>query len=267
MVGCNCDEPKFELIVVHYTPFKYTLQVFEAGDNVIVTEKWKQYNRVVSVEDSPRRGLAVSEAVEIQKRLAQQVVKTGTLASPRYVAGVDISSRRGEHTARAAAVVLSFPDLRLVETKTLEGPIDFPYVPGLLSFREAPLSAAVCARLENKPDVFLIDGQGFAHPRRCGFACHLGLLLDKPTIGCAKSLLLGTFNDPGTKKGNYSQITDDGEVIGAAVRTRDAVKPVFVSIGNKIDLPGAIDIVLRCCRGFRIPEPLRLAHIHAGKTC
>jgi len=218
----------------------------------------------VKVGNLHRCALSVPEAVEIQLRLATRVVKKGDLISPRFVAGVDISAKRAAKTARAAVVVMSFPELETVETKTIEGEINFPYVPGLLSFREAPLSAAVCNSLNIVPDVFLIDGQGLAHPRRFGFACHIGLLLDMPTIGCAKSLLLGKYEEPGIKPGSHSGIIDKRELIGAAVRTRRDTNPVYVSIGHKIELSGSIDMVLKCCRGYRIPEPLRLAHISAG---
>jgi len=210
--------------------------------------------------------LSVAEAIEIQQRLANRVDKTNGIVNPRLVAGVDISAKRFAKIARAAVVVMSFPELELVEAKTLEGPLNFPYVPGLLSFRESPLSVAACNNLETKPDVFLIDGQGYAHPRRFGFACHIGILMDKPTIGCAKSLLMGIHEEPGKKRGSFADIIDKGELIGAAVRTRQDTNPVFVSIGHKTDLPAAVKIVLQCCRGYRIPEPLRLAHIEAGSN-
>lgn len=224
----------------------------------------KQYNRGVKVGNSHRCALSVPEAIEIQLRLANRVVKSGNLTNPRFVAGVDISAKRAATAARAAVVVVRFPELEAVETKMIDGQLNFPYVPGLLSFREAPLSVAVCNSLKTVPDVFLIDGQGFAHPRRCGFACHVGLLLDKPAIGCAKSLLLGEYEQPGMNRGSHAEIFDENEIIGAAVRTRTNVKPVYVSIGHKISLSGSIEMVLKCCRGYRIPEPLRLAHIAAG---
>jgi deoxyribonuclease V len=161
-------------------------------------------------------------------------------------------------------VVLSYPELRLVETRVVSGELEFPYVPGLLSFREAPLTLAACQELSVTPDLFLVDGQGVAHPRRMGLASHLGLFLDKPTIGCAKSLLCGSGEMPGEEPGSYTEIVDRGEVIGATLRTRPGVKPVYVSIGHKIDLETAIQWVLNCCRGHRLPEPARLAHLAAG---
>jgi deoxyribonuclease V len=161
-------------------------------------------------------------------------------------------------------VVLSYPDLRLVETKVVSGGLEFPYIPGLLSFREAPLTLAACEELSVTPDLILVDGQGIAHPRRMGLASHLGLFLDKPTIGCAKSLLCGSCEIPGEEPGSYTEIVDQGEVIGVTLRTKLAVKPVYVSIGHKIDLETAIQWVLNCCRGHRLPEPARLAHLAAG---
>lgn len=210
--------------------------------------------------------LSVAEAIEIQKSMARRVIRESQFSPPKFIAGVDISAKRYSSKARAAVVVVSFPGLEPVETQTFEGELTFPYVPGLLTFREAPLSAAACNKLSVKPDVFLVDGQGFAHPRRCGFACHLGLLLDKPTIGCAKSLLTGSFEEPGEKAGSCSDIKDKEDIIGAAVRTKDRTKPVYVSVGHRVNLQDAINLVLRCCRAYRIPEPLRLAHAEAGRT-
>jgi deoxyribonuclease V len=144
------------------------------------------------------------------------------------------------------------------------GPIDFPYVPGLLSFREVPLLLTVCEKLTEAPDLILVDGQGIAHPRRIGLASHLGLCLDTPTIGCAKSRLCGVHETPGDKAGSYADLFDKGEVIGAVVRTRPGVKPLYISIGHKTSQSSAIDLVLACCRGYRLPEPTRLAHLAAG---
>ncbi|HUT68422.1 MAG TPA: deoxyribonuclease V, partial [Dehalococcoidales bacterium] len=161
-------------------------------------------------------------------------------------------------------VVLSYPEFELVETRIVTDRIEFPYVPGLLSFREAPLILAACEELTVTPDLLMVDGQGIAHPRRMGLASHLGLFLDIPTIGCAKSRLCGSHEEPGNEAGSYAELLDNGEVIGAAVRTRTGVKPVYVSIGHKVDLSTAIRRVLECCRGYRLPEPTRLAHQAAG---
>ena len=186
------------------------------------------------------------------------------LGSITTVGGVDISGVDAEGRARAAVVVLSYPDLQLVEGRVIEEEVAFPYVPGLLSFREAPLIAAACEHLQTDPDLVMVDGQGLAHPRRFGLGCHLGLIWEKPTIGCAKSKLCGDHEPVPSERGSYSEITHKGEVIGAAVRTRTGVKPVYVSIGHMIDLTTAISCVLQCCRGLRLPEPTRLAHLLAG---
>jgi deoxyribonuclease V len=177
---------------------------------------------------------------------------------------VDISDGKAQGIATGAVVVLEYPELRLVETKTAQGRLDFPYVPGLLSFRESPLTLAACEKLSVIPDLILVDGQGIAHPRRLGLASHLGLFLNRPTIGCAKSLLCGQHEEPGIEPGSYAEVVDRGETIGVALRTRPGVKPVYVSIGHKVDLQTAIHWVLVCCRGYRLPEPTRLAHLAAG---
>ena len=213
-----------------------------------------------------RHGWRVStaQAREIQVELAGQVLRTGEVISPRLIAGVDISVNRVAGTGTAAAVVLSYPDLEIVETKTVTDKIEFPYVPGLLSFREAPLILAACEDLTVTPDLIMVDGQGIAHPRRMGLASHLGLFLDVPTIGCAKSRLCGRHEEPGNEQGSRADLIDNGEVIGAVLRTRGGVKPVYVSIGHRIDLAAAVHWVLACCRGYRLPEPTRLAHQAAG---
>jgi len=204
------------------------------------------------------------EAIAIQKHLADRISRRNEIGSPRFIAGADISVKRYRDKATAAVVVLDYPAMTLVETSIIEDKLDFPYVPGLLSFRESPLVLQACLNLKSEPDLFLVDGQGIAHPRRMGLACHLGLLLDKPSIGCAKSRLIGEFDEPPVEAGRHTALVHEGEVIGAAVRTRQNVSPVFVSIGHRVDLEIAIYWVLACCRNYRIPEPLRLAHIAAG---
>jgi deoxyribonuclease V len=205
-----------------------------------------------------------AEAVKIQAALASEVSRTGSIENPRYIAGVDISVNRWEKTGIGAVVVLSYPGLEVVETRVVTDRIGFPYVPGLLSFRESPLILAACEKLTVTPDIIMVDGQGIAHPRRMGLASHLGLLLGVPTIGCAKSRLCGRHILPGNEAGSYSDLVDRNEVIGAVLRTRTGVGPIYVSIGHKIDLAGAIHWVLKCCRGYRLPEPTRLAHQAAG---
>lgn len=212
-----------------------------------------------------------AEALDIQHRLATQVSRSSEVTTPSFIAGVDISAPKAHGAATAAVVVLQYPELRLVEVKVEQGELDFPYVPGLLSFRESPLTLAACEKLSINPDLILVDGQGFAHPRRLGFASHLGLFLNMPTIGCAKSRLCGSHEEPGEQPGSYAEITDRGETIGVALRTKLGTKPIYVSIGHKVDLQAAIYWVLECCRGYRVPEPTRLAHLAAGgnlkQTC
>jgi deoxyribonuclease V len=183
---------------------------------------------------------------------------------PKFIAGADIAVGKVNELAQAAVVVLSYPELRLVAVELAQGRLELPYIPGLLSFRESPLILTACQRLSVIPDLFMIDGQGIAHPRRMGIASHLGLLLDTPTIGCAKSRLCGSNTEPADELGSYAEMMDRGEVIGVALRTKTGVKPVYVSTGHKISLQSAIFWVLNCCRGYRLPEPTRLAHLAAG---
>lgn len=209
-------------------------------------------------------GLSIAQARDLQLRLAERVSLEPINFTSGFIAGVDISTRKTGELATGAAVVLSYPELRVVETEVVQERLDFPYIPGYLSFREAPIILSALERLTLTPDLILVDGQGIAHPRRFGLASHLGLFLDTPTIGCAKSLLCGSHDVPGDKPGEYAEITDNGDIIGAALRTKHGVKPVYVSVGHKIDLRSAIKQVMNCCRGYRLPEPTRLAHLAAG---
>jgi deoxyribonuclease V len=208
--------------------------------------------------------LSIEEARALQTRLAGSVVAETTFdaTAVRRVAGVDVGFRGG--TARAAVVVLGFPDLKPLDYARAEIPVPFPYVPGLLTFREGPGVLAALEQLAVWPDLFLFDGQGVAHPRRIGLAAHMGVILDRPSIGCAKSRLIGSHAEPGEDKGDWVPLYDNGEVIGAVVRSRSGVKPVYVSVGHRIDLPVAIDFVLRCTRRYRLPETTRYAHRVAG---
>ncbi len=208
--------------------------------------------------------VSTSEARGIQQALAAQVSRSGKVTSPRFIAGVDISAPGADGIATGAVVVVEYPGLRLVEVATAQGHPGFPYVPGLLSFRELPLLLAAGEKLGVVPDLILADGQGIAHPRRLGIASHMGLLWDMPTIGCAKSVLCGEYETPGDTRGSYTALVDRGETIGAAVRTKTGVKPVYVSIGHRVDLEAAVYWVLEMCRGYRLPEPARLAHLAAG---
>ena len=208
--------------------------------------------------------VSTARARDIQKGLAERVCRVYEVINPRLIAGADISVNRVAGVATGAVVVLSYPGLELVESSIVEGELELPYIPGLLSFRESPLILAACEKLALIPDLILVDGQGIAHPRRLGLACHLGLFLNTPTIGCAKSRLCGSHEVPGSEPGDYTELLDGGEIIGAALRTRLGVKPVYVSIGHKVDLQAAVHWVLACCRGYRLPEPTRLAHLAAG---
>lgn len=208
--------------------------------------------------------VSTSEAREIQRSLASQVVRKSEIDVPRLIAGADISHEDERGMAKAAVVVLRFPEFVLIETSVIEQRVEFPYVPGFLSFRETPLVLAACERLTLTPDLFIADAQGIAHPRRLGLASHLGLFLDVPTIGCAKSILCGRHSDLGEEPGARSLLLDGDEVVGAALRTKRGVKPVYVSIGHKVDLEAALYWVMACCNGYRLPEPTRLAHMAAA---
>jgi deoxyribonuclease V len=218
----------------------------------------------VKVESLHSWQVSTAQALEIQQRLAAQVSKRSEVTTPRFIAGVDISVGKEDGMATGAVVILNYPELRVVETKVARGQLELPYIPGLLSFRESPLTLAACQKLTITPDLILVDGQGIAHPRRLGLASHLGLFLNTPTIGCAKSILCGSHETPGAKPGSYTEVVDRGEIIGAALRTKLRVKPVYVSIGHKIDLQTAVYWVMKCCHGYRLPEPTRLAHLAAG---
>jgi deoxyribonuclease V len=204
------------------------------------------------------------QAKRVQRELAAMVSRRNEVNAVHLVAGVDISAPDAAGFARAAVVVLSYPELALIEKKVITQKVTFPYVPGLLSFRESPLILAVCEELEHTPDLILVDGQGIAHPRRLGLASHLGLFWDKPTIGCAKSRLCGEHKPVPQEQGSYTELVAHSEVVGAAVRTKAGVAPLYISIGHKVDLESAIDWVLRCCRNQRLPEPTRLAHLAAS---
>ena len=208
--------------------------------------------------------VSVKEAKEIQRALAAQVVRNNQLEAPHLVAGVDISGEDSRGLAWGAVVVLRFPELEIIEQGVAMLPLSFPYKPGLLSFREVPLILAACEGLSVTPDLFIADAQGIAHPRRLGLASHLGLLLDVPTIGCAKSMLCGQHGDLGQEPGDYAPLLDGDEVIGAALRTKRGVKPVYVSIGHRVNLEAAIHWVMACLKGYRLPEPTRLAHLAAA---
>jgi deoxyribonuclease V len=201
------------------------------------------------------------EAIAIQKQLRTQVITHNTVGEIRYIAGADISTSKDSPKAFAGVVVLSYPTLEVVEERGIEDEVTFPYVPGLLAFREGPALIKVFEQLTTEPDVIVFDGQGLAHPRGMGIATHMGLVFDRPSIGCAKSLLFGRYREPDHEKGAWADLRDpQGHIIGAVVRSKPKTTPIFVSIGHQLDLPTAIRILIECTRGVRIPEPTRLAH-------
>jgi deoxyribonuclease V len=210
--------------------------------------------------------LSCKEAIEIQRRLAKRARFTAMKKTPAVVAGLDCAFSKDGRRIVAAVVVVELPSFEVVETAIATQKVEFPYVPGLLSFREAPACLAAIEKIESRPDVFIVDGQGFAHPRRFGIASHIGVLIDRPTVGCAKSRLIGNYDEPGRHEGNYSLLTDGDEIIGAVLRTRTNVKPVFVSVGHKCTLEDAIKVILECTTKYRLPEPSRLAHQLVSKA-
>lgn len=210
--------------------------------------------------------LTPKQAVALQRELAGRVVlRDGAAGAVRLVAGVDVSCSRFAPCVYAAVILWDMASGEVVERAgaVLDNP--FPYVPGLLSFRELPVVLAAFRGLQQVPDVVLVDGQGIAHPRRLGIASHLGLWLDLPTIGCAKSRLCGEHAEPGWQRGAWTSLLDGGEEIGRVLRTRDRIKPLFISPGHQVGFDRVVQIVLACGRGYRLPEPTRLAHVESNR--
>ncbi len=216
---------------------------------------------MASFEQLHEWSLTPREAVELQKRLRALVRITPLKKRVETVAGADISFNKFDPTIYTGIVVLRLPALEVVEEVGLVSETKFPYVPGLLSFRESPSVLEAWAKLKTEPDAVMFDGQGLAHPRRVGIASHVGLLINRPTLGCAKSVLVGKYEEPGEERGAWSPLVDKGETVGAALRTKRRVQPVYVSPGHLVDLEGAIDLTLRCDGGYRQPEPTRRAHL------
>ncbi len=204
--------------------------------------------------------LCPAAARDLQSALADQVEIEDRFGELALVAGIDIGFEAAGKITRAAVAVLRLPELALVESALARCPTRFPYVPGLLSFREIPAAIEALVALATTPDLLLCDGQGFAHPRRFGLACHLGWLLDVPAIGVAKSRLIGAFTEPASAHGAWSPLSDRDRVIGAALRSRAGVKPLFVSSGHRVGLASALRLTLACTDRYRLPEPTRLAH-------
>jgi deoxyribonuclease V len=204
--------------------------------------------------------VGVEEAIRIQESLRSRIILTEAFSEVKTIGGGDVGYSKNRDLLLGAIVVLSFPKMETVDSATAYGKIPFPYIPGLLSFREGPILIKTFQKLKMKPDVMIFDGQGIAHPRGFGLASHLGLWLDLPSIGCAKTHLTGEFALPRLSKGSFELIRKDGKRVGAILRTRDNVKPLFISPGHRIDLQTSIKLILATCQKFRIPEPLRIAH-------
>lgn len=203
--------------------------------------------------------LKPDEAIALQRELAKRIIREDRLGEVRYIAGVDMAINEGNGMARAAVVLLSYPELEIQERHIYEEPVRMLYIPGLLSFREAPAVLGAFAQLKQRPDLVMVDGQGIAHPRRLGIASHLGLWLELPTIGCGKSILTGHHAALSEDAGAWVPLVDHAETIGAVVRTRARVKPIIVSLGHRISLETSLHYVLACCKGYRLPEPTRQA--------
>jgi len=202
--------------------------------------------------------LTPKDALSLQKKLAGNVIRKNRLSKVNTIAGIDVGIKKD--MSRAAIVLLNFPQLDVVEQATSTQKIQFPYIPGLLSFREGPVILKTFLKLSVRPDLLIFDGQGIAHPRRLGIASHIGILVDIPSIGCAKSRLCGYYREPDPDRGSYTPLIDNNQTIGAVVRTRTGIKPVFVSIGHRINLNTCIDYILACCPNYRLPETTRHAH-------
>jgi deoxyribonuclease V len=202
------------------------------------------------------------EALAIQRELQKRVIKQNGFREINTIAGVDLAQIHGGKQQICGILVYSFPELIEIERSSAIVRVVFPYIPGLLAFREGPAIIGTLKQLKQKPDILMVDGQGIAHPRRCGIASHVGVILDIPTIGVAKTRLYGKFDEPGDMKGDWTELnSNSGESIGAVLRTKRGIKPVFVSIGHKIDLKTSIEVTLKCTIGFRLPEPTRQADI------
>jgi deoxyribonuclease V len=204
--------------------------------------------------------LSPAEAIALQRELRPHLILEDRLGPVRRVAGVDVGFEAGGTVTRAAVAVLRYPELDVLETAIARRPTTFPYVPGLLSFRELPAVLEALEQLREPPDLLLCDGQGIAHPRRLGIASHLGLLVDIPAIGVAKSRLCGMHEEPPNQRGAWTPLWAEGEIIGAVLRTRPGVKPLYISPGHRINLATAIQYVMACCTRYRLPETTRHAH-------
>jgi deoxyribonuclease V len=209
--------------------------------------------------------VSVRQAYAIQESLKKSIIREDTHREIASIGGVDVAYEITKDRACCVITVFSYPDMELQSTSFFSGEIGFGYIPGLFTFREGPLIEQAFERLETVPELLIFDGQGICHPTGIGIATHMGLYLDIPSIGCAKSHLFGTYDEPGLFRGDRSHIYSGREVIGCVLRTRDFIKPVFISQGHRVSLESSIEVCLACCLGYRIPEPVRMAHILAKK--
>lgn len=208
--------------------------------------------------------LSPQAAIALQKELASQLIDAPLdLTTVRTVAGVDVSVKN--NVSQAAVVVSTYPDLVPIETVRAQLPTTYPYIPGLLTFREGEVLVEAFRQLQHEPDVFIFDGMGRIHPRRIGIAAHMGLWLDKPTLGCGKTHFIGTYTDPDVSAGSYNPLMDKDEQIGVVLRTRTGVKPVYISAGHRMDLTSAVAVAVACTTRYRLPQPIREAHNAAGQ--
>ena len=209
--------------------------------------------------------LQYSEAVKVQRELKNRLILKAPKMDLRLVAGADVSYSKGSDVFFASVVVFEMPGMSIVEESAAKGRVDFPYIPGLLSFREAPVLIKAFEEVKNTPDVIIFDGQGIAHPRGIGLASHMGLMLDCPSIGCAKKILVGKHDPVGNEVGDHESIVYKDDTVGAVLRTKQNVKPIFVSPGHRMDIPSAVEIVMKTCRGYKLPEPTRQAHLSVNR--
>jgi len=221
----------------------------------------------MKIQHLHRWDVSYKEAVGIQRKLKERLVihDRDFPEQITIIAGADLSYSRHSDLFFAAVILLEYPTMAVVEEACFIERVSFPYIPGLLSFREGPAVLKAFENLHNIPDAVIFDGQGIAHPRGIGLASHMGLFLDIPAIGCAKKRLVGEYGEVGYEVGNYANLMLDDQVVGAVVRTKKKVKPVFISPGHKISLRKAMDLVLSCCRGYRLPEPVRMAHLAVNR--
>jgi len=220
----------------------------------------------MQVDEPHQWNISVKQAREIQNSLARSIRIRKIPQHLKTIAGCDVAYNKELQRLIAGMVVLSYPDLTLIDEITVDEPITFPYVPGYLSFREAPAILNLIKSYQKPVDLFIFDGHGIAHPRGFGIASHIGVLINKPSIGCAKKKLIGTYEIPNERKGSKTDLIYEGRVIGCALRSKEKVKPIFVSIGHAVNLDDSVNFVLNCCSKYRLPEPTRLADIAVAKA-